>query len=327
MLISIIAPIYKVEAYIERFIRSIVDQTCLEFELILVNDFTPDNSVTIAENLLQQYPHIQYRVVNRKQNGGLSAARNSGIEVASGEYLYFADSDDELELSAIENMKSAIKEYSNASIFFFNATFKNPSDTKFHHWRSAGEIPKLLSSVDYLTLLYSGKIGAYIWQFLFRKEVFEKNRFKEGAVWEDCIIVPQLVTYSDGVVSLDQYFIYKYWLREGSISKSVHPFLDEVIPALNEVQIQLYPNGNENLYPLFVKYRTALTMTLSRECFTRTSNYKRLMQIHRTWGQSIPFDNISSLWKNKRRKSAFFICLIKYFPTSLYLLYRFKVLR
>ncbi len=224
MLISIIAPVYNVEAYIERFIYSIVNQTNKNFKLILVDDQNPDRSIIIAEEILRNYPEVQYQVVRRPKNGGLSAARNSGIEAAKGDYVYFADSDDELELTAVANMHDAISQYPNNAIFLFNAAFKSSSDATFKKWREPGHIPRELSSDAFLTLLYTGKIGAYIWQFLFRRDVFQRERFKEGAVWEDSIIVPQLVSVSNGVVSFDSYFIYRYWIREGSISQSVHRF-------------------------------------------------------------------------------------------------------
>lgn len=324
-LISIVVPVYKVEQYIERFIHSVINQTDHDFELILVDDVSLDRSIEIAEGMLKEHCR-EYKIVHRKVNGGLSAARNSGIEMANGEYLFFADSDDELELDAVANMRKYISQYPMNSIFFFNATFKNPSDTIFQRWREPGQVPQELSLDAFLTLLYTGKIGAYIWQFLFKKEVFKNVRFKEGVVWEDSIIVPQLASITDKVMSLDHLFIYKYWIREGSISQSIHPSIDQVVPALDEVEYKLYPLKNETLYNDFVLFRTTLTMRLSRECFVRTKDFSRLMHIHKSWGHAIPKQNIISLKNMGRKKSAYFLILIKYFPSILYFLYRIKFL-
>lgn len=330
MLISIIVPVYKVEAYIERFILSVIEQTSGSFELILVDDCSPDQSIALAEQMLCECVDIAYRVVKRPQNGGLSAARNSGIEVAKGDYLYFADSDDELELNAIANMQNAMTQYSGKAIYFFNATFKNPTDLSFQQWRNAGEIKRELSSNDFLTLLYTGKVGAYIWQFLLRKDLFKNTLFKEGAVWEDAIIVPRLVTTAAQVYSYDEYFVYKYWLREGSISQSVHPFLDAVVPALDEVEQVLYGKKDveeDALYGQYIQFRTGIVMQLSRECFVRTNNYNRLMQIHHSWGKAIPSSNIRYLKHVGKKRSAIYLQMIKYSPSLLYFFYRMKFLK
>ena len=324
--LSLIIPVYNVSAYIERCIKSIINQTNTDFEIVLVDDCGQDDSMAKAIALLDS-SSLQYKTVRRKQNGGLSAARNSGIEASSGDYLFFVDSDDELAIDAIEHIQDVILKNRDASIFLFNATYKKPTDTLFNQWRQGGQIPNLLTVSECLHLLYKGKIGAYIWQFVFKRSLFEKIKFREGAVWEDSIIVPCLISNSNGVVSYDEYFIYKYWIREGSISQSIHPFIEEVVPALNEVESNLYSTKKEHLYNEFVLFRTTLTMRLSRECFVRTKEFRRLMEIHKRWGKDIPQANIVALKEMGKRKSAFFLKLIKYSPQVLFFLYKIKVLR
>ena len=90
--VSIILPVYNVEEYITDCINSIKNQTFKNFEIIIVDDETKDKSIEIAESLLET-TDIDYKIIHRK-NGGLAAARNSGIRVAKGEYLVFVDSDD-----------------------------------------------------------------------------------------------------------------------------------------------------------------------------------------------------------------------------------------
>lgn len=99
MLISIIIPIYKVEEYIERCIDSVLNQTYRELEVILVDDCSPDRSMDLARKRIEsskQSTDISFIYLKHKQNRGLSAARNTGINVATGEYVYFLDSDDEI---------------------------------------------------------------------------------------------------------------------------------------------------------------------------------------------------------------------------------------
>ena len=109
MKISIIIPIYNVAPYIERCIKSVMSQTYHDIECILVNDASPDDSITIAKRLIEDYTGpIQFRFLNHEHNRGLSATRNTGVKAATGDYLYFFDSDDEITPDCIETLSRPI---------------------------------------------------------------------------------------------------------------------------------------------------------------------------------------------------------------------------
>lgn len=97
-IVSIVIPVYKVEPYIRRCIDSVLSQTYRQIEVILVDDCTPDNSMAIADRTisLSEVKDMSFKYLRHEQNRGLSAARNTGINAATGEYIYFLDSDDEL---------------------------------------------------------------------------------------------------------------------------------------------------------------------------------------------------------------------------------------
>lgn len=103
-LVSVIIPIYKVEEFIVRCIKSVYNQSYANIECILVNDQSPDNSVQIADDFLRQCEGFNYQIINQPKNMGLSMARNAGIDSSKGKYLYFLDSDDEITNFAIENL-------------------------------------------------------------------------------------------------------------------------------------------------------------------------------------------------------------------------------
>lgn len=112
MKVSIIIPVYKVEKYIERCLLSALNQTWTELEIILVNDCTPDDSMKVVECVLASYIHQKEVVIlQHAVNRGLSAARNTGIEKAVGDYIYFLDSDDYLPLNSIELLAKAAVAY------------------------------------------------------------------------------------------------------------------------------------------------------------------------------------------------------------------------
>ena len=108
--VSIIVPVYNVEDYIERCMLSIIDQTYPNIECIIVDDCTPDNSITIIQSLLQQYNGtISFKILKHTTNKGLSESRNTGTEKATGDYIYYLDSDDELTPNCIEHLVDIAK--------------------------------------------------------------------------------------------------------------------------------------------------------------------------------------------------------------------------
>lgn len=112
MTVSIIIPIYNVEQYIERCINSVINQTYRQLEVILVDDCSPDNSMNLARQLVEKSTNkegLTFKFITREKNGGLSAARNTGVEIATGEYVYFLDSDDRLPANAIDLLVNQVK--------------------------------------------------------------------------------------------------------------------------------------------------------------------------------------------------------------------------
>lgn len=105
-LVSVIVPIYKVEAYIDKCIRSILKQTYKNYEVILVDDGSPDKCPDICDKYACEYDNIR---VLHKKNGGLSDARNAGVSIARGEYVTFVDSDDYIADDYIETLVSMKK--------------------------------------------------------------------------------------------------------------------------------------------------------------------------------------------------------------------------
>ncbi len=109
-LVSIIIPVYKVEKFIERCLQSVVNQSYKNIECILVNDVTPDQSMEVAQKLINQHPEFDFKVIHQPKNLGLSMARNAGMDVAKGKYVYFLDSDDEITELAIEHLVQLAEE-------------------------------------------------------------------------------------------------------------------------------------------------------------------------------------------------------------------------
>ena len=106
--VSVIIPVYKVERYLDACVESVIGQTYTDLEILLVDDGSPDRCPAMCDAWAEK--DLRIRVIHRK-NGGLSAARNTGIEAASGEFLIFADSDDRMEPDAVRRAVEAQRQY------------------------------------------------------------------------------------------------------------------------------------------------------------------------------------------------------------------------
>lgn len=186
--ISIIVPIYNVEKYLRDCIETIINQTYKEIEIILVNDGSTDTSLEICNEYAEKNDKI--KIVNKK-NGGLSDARNVGLEHATGKYIMFVDSDDYLALNSCEVLYNAIKdtefEYVTANFAFTNndgTPWKKPMfSDKFQN--------TLLDIGDYKKSFYL--VNSTVWNKIFRKEFIDKNdlKFEVGLLAEDAVFTTQ----------------------------------------------------------------------------------------------------------------------------------------
>lgn len=185
--ISIIIPIYNVAQYLERCLDSVANQTVTEgIECLIIDDCGSDNSLEIAERYIKQYHgDINFQIIRHEQNKGLSGARNTGIAHATGRYLYFLDSDDEITPNCMEVMYGLIQKYGEVDLvqgsFYENQDeFHSPSPYNFpEHTCDRKRIKAFL-------LQFKGDIvGAQ--SRLVRKDLFKEHSlmFKEGIIHED----------------------------------------------------------------------------------------------------------------------------------------------
>ena len=160
-LFSIIVPVYKTEKYLDKCILSILKQSYKDFELILVDDGSPDNCPIICDEYKKKDKRIK---VLHKENGGVSSARNAGLTVAEGEYIWFIDSDDYIETFSLQQLYEAQKEQK-ADLYVFN----NGSI----HEMSIGNIDEFLEKYYFTYILGFGP-----WNKLYKRNVISSNNLK-----------------------------------------------------------------------------------------------------------------------------------------------------
>lgn len=210
-LVSVIVPIYKVEDYLDKCVNSIKNQTYKNLEIILVDDGSPDRCPQMCDNYAKEDSRI--KVVHRN-NGGLSAARNSGLEIATGKYIGFVDSDDYIHSRMYEILVKHLKENDAdlavcrvQDVFEISEELSLPKEEKV----------EFMTNIQALKSVYSewGTDMVVAWNKLYKREIFNELRYNEGKVHEDEFMIHKVLYYSQKVVTTN----YKmYYYQRGSVS-------------------------------------------------------------------------------------------------------------
>lgn len=186
--VSVIVPIYNVEQYLKRAIDSLLAQTLKEIEIILVDDGSPDNCGKIADRYAEQYPNV---MVIHKENGGVSDARNAGLEKASGAYIGFVDPDDYAEPDMFEKLYNSAKENESDLVL---CGYKEVFSPNYSLLR---EIKIEKKEGDMFDIAYGNvctDLGAYVWNKLYKASIIKDNNL---AFPEDVNIVEDTVFLFD----------------------------------------------------------------------------------------------------------------------------------
>jgi glycosyltransferase involved in cell wall biosynthesis len=215
-LISVIIPVYKAEAYIERCLDSVLAQTHREIEVILVDDGSPDNSGAICDTYAQKDMRIK---VIHKENGGASSAKNAALEIATGEYIGFVDSDDHIHPQMYELLLYyAVRDNSDMV-----STERNPKIAKDVFDPIVDGEGRLVVTADEVLERFHQEYYARLWMSyqikLFRREVFEGHRFREGIIYEDTDLFPETIRRCNRI-TIVPLLLYYYTLSDNSVMRA-----------------------------------------------------------------------------------------------------------
>ncbi|WP_051208662.1 glycosyltransferase family 2 protein [Butyrivibrio sp. WCD3002] len=306
-LISVIVPIYNVEDYLEYCLDSILAQTYSNLEIILIDDGSTDRSSEICDLYAEKDRRI---TVRHQTNKGISGARNAGIEIFSGEYICFIDSDDYIHPRYVEYLHS-LCEKNNCSIAICNylEVYDNKADSELKN--------------DSLAKIYSGKtlLGEYFgtshvsivvpWNKLIRYDVAKDVRFEEGIIYEDeattfkYIYSAERIAYSDNI-------LYFYRKRKDSITGKRYGIknLDRLVGF--EKRIAFYEEKGEEELVLkeYKYYLSELLITYYKVYYMIDDNTEILKMLKKRYKKAYNRDENRSIPKS--RKCLFFIC--QFFP-------------
>jgi glycosyltransferase involved in cell wall biosynthesis len=298
-LISIIVPVYNVEEYLTNCLDSICNQTLKEIEIIIINDGSTDNSSEIIKEFQKNDKRI--KVITQK-NQGLSAARNAGLDIATGEYIGFVDSDDFISPDMYMDLYNKILEYDTDIVICNHYILENDS------LRTNSNYSDYLIETDKkytYYLLRDEAIKNFVWSRLYKKELFDGVRFPIGKVFEDIY----LSFYLLGKIKNSYYIsepLYCYRVREGSISRSVNiKIVTDVVNAVYSLYMKIkkkYPDlltvsffttfrwisnmidiyGKENMLMILKKYKKKISnifKDIDKVDITRLPDYYKYNEV------------------------------------------------
>lgn len=313
--ISIITPVYNVEQYIEKCIDSILAQTFTDFELILVDDGTKDDSGVICDRYAEQDNRI--RVIH-KQNGGLSSARNAGLDIARGEYIGFIDSDDWIDKDMFSILhKNAIT--TNADIAVCNIEIITQSEMRQNSCKEHTDI--LFDRDQAMNELYNNsKLTYSACNKLYKKFLFNNQRYKEGIIFEDMDASYKIINMASKVhyTSKPLYF-YRYndssILRKEFDKRLLIEF--EIKTDMYNFYLEQYPQFSNEVYA--ERYLTGIILYLKMNKYHRelVAKYDYLIKADK--------QILATVLKQKKypRKKRFLISLSLMLPKLFFRIYSY----
>lgn len=260
-LISIIVPIYNTnEVLLGKCINSLVNQTYSNIEIIMVDDGSKQTTALFCKELAGTDPRI--RLIH-KPNGGLSTARNSGIDVAKGEFYSFVDSDDYIHPEAIQRMYEAHAK-TNCKIVCMRSVIINEYDKVLYHFGNDSLATEHIGWADYLKGICEKRLSESVCDKLFKSDVFN-TRFESGRLNEDFLFLSNLLMTGIDVVLLD-FAGYYYLKHEGTITSHNSDYTSLKDAILNSCQLANFAlSRNNDCYRYFAYsalFQTKVLMTL-----------------------------------------------------------------
>ena len=242
MNISVVIPVYNVEDYLHYAIDSLVNQTHKNFEVLLINDGSTDNSGKLCDQYAQEYDWIR---VFHKENGGLSDARNYGVLKATNEWIFFLDPDDYIEPFTFELLTLIQVKYQ-ADLISTKVQTTNEYE-KFSKEQFNLESSKIVTKEEALELMLEDKVATVsACAKLYKKQILEMRPFPVGKIYEDFFVVAEHLRLAEQIV-ISPVITYHYYRRPGSIVQS--QFTDKRFDFFdageyNRSQIKQFYDGN-----------------------------------------------------------------------------------
>ena len=258
MRISIIVPVYNVEQYLDECVQSIVNQTYQDLEILLIDDGSTDSSGAICDKWAAADSRIR---VTHQKNGGISAARNAGLDMATGEAVYWVDSDDYIDKDLCRKAMEAMVSQNADMVVFGSYRFGMDKNFEAKGKVYEGYLPR----ERVLQEMLRGKLSDCVWSRICRRDLYDDIRFPEGRIFEDVATMHKLYLKTEKIFFLPER-LYYYRKREGSV---VTDLTDTALRDRFLARYQRYSAVKER-YPEIAKEGIALIATVGLQYYHRS---------------------------------------------------------
>lgn len=300
-LVSVIVPVYNVEKYLVECIDSILAQSYSNLEIILVDDGSTDQSGAICDQYAAQ--HSEKVKVIHKSNGGLSSARNAGLDAATGEYISFIDSDDKIKPSMIGDKIGVIEKFK-VDVVSSNFIPIVDSQSRYHKVAPPLSEPMTGTGSQVLSYCFNWKTDRSVVTKLFRRSVIGDLRFHIGKINEDFPFICELYLKDPLVyVMTDAYYMYRY--NENSISTVFKKSFFDIFDNLDYVD-KLIPSENSTLRKDFDRYSLQMHIMSAMKIVRCRKNgeYKDWLRVNRnemirSWKRLLFDSKLGFRWRVK----------------------------
>lgn len=280
MKVSVIIPVYRVEKFIGKCAASLFSQTLDDVEFIFVDDASPDNSMAVLEECIQQYPQrkAQIRMLTHKENKGLPAARNTGLAAASGEYVFHCDSDDFVEPDMLETLYDEAKK-KDADIVWCDWYLS------FEHNERYMKQPDYATPMEALKAMLAGLMKFNVWNKLVRRRLYADNQiaFPAGYAMGEDMTMMLLFAVAGKVAYIPQAFYHYVKLNTEAYSQNF---------SLNHLESVKH---NIQTVELFLHSRLGNGLDLEIACMKLEAKFPFLMsnrkEMYRLWERTYPEAN------------------------------------
>ena len=286
--ITVVIPVYNVEDYLDRALKTVVNQTYKNLEIIIVNDGSTDNS----EDIVLKYKEKDKRIIYIKQkNAGLSEARNAALKEMTGEYVFFFDSDDFLELNIIEILYEAIRKENADMAICGYYSYNEDSDVR-HETNHINENVEIIDTqkINFMKEQYiHHKYENHVWDKLYKTSIIKENHLKfNSQMIEDILFNMEIYPYLNKIVYIKQP-LYNYCIRNTSITGKYNVNLFDMYVQLFELLEKYSKERNIDFsYQKFFEYNIYNLLVLCANNHFKNRKYKNFL------------NDIEKLYKNQK---------------------------
>jgi glycosyltransferase involved in cell wall biosynthesis len=312
--ISVLLPVYKVEDYIEDCLGSLLSQSCTDFEIIAVDDSSPDRSGEMAARVLAQQDRIPWKLIRNTSNKGLAETRKIAASEARGDYVLCVDSDDYVHRDLIRTVLREADQH-DADVVIFAAEHVSPDGAVNAHIDSGDCI---ITGVEAVQQILELKLQAFCWNKLVRRSIFVAAEHPCGLIYEDlCVSVQTLA--SAKIVRLIPDSLYSYMFRESGISRRFNPRIVDLFAIMDRVEKSTAPLPIPDYKRLLFRLKFIFAYrTIAFQTATTAPTYQLASPILYSVATKLRMKHLLCMYADGRPKLSIVMTMLKIHPWIFY---------